>query len=79
MNNATRRIVRAAVVAVGLAIAGGLGCGGPAPMTPEEAGSIPVFNPSPDNPLKDVTLNNEYQYLDKIRAGNGKPGKGAKR
>ena len=79
MNNATWRAVRATAAAVGLTIAGGPGCGGPAAIPPEQAGSVPVFNPSPDNPLKDVTLNNEYQYVDKIRAGNGKPGKGAKR
>jgi hypothetical protein len=25
-----------------------------------------VHNPSPDNPLKDVNLQNEYQFKDKI-------------
>lgn len=78
MNNATRRIVRAAAVAAGLTLAGVMGCGGPSALPPEQAGSVPVFNPSPDNPLKDVTLNNEYQYVDKIRAGNGKGSRSAK-
>ena len=41
------------------------GCGGEA-VPPDQAASTPVFNPSPDNPLKDVTLQNESQYKDKI-------------
>jgi hypothetical protein len=53
------------VTSVGVATAL-LGCGGPAPIPPEQAAAIPVHNPSPDNPLKDVTLQNEYQFKYKI-------------
>jgi hypothetical protein len=35
----------------------------------ENPKSIGVYNPDPNSPLKDVTLENEYQNLDKIRAG----------
>jgi len=42
-----------------------LGCGPPA-VPPEQAAAVPVHNPSPDNPLKDVNLQNEYQFKDKI-------------
>jgi hypothetical protein len=49
-----------------------LGCGGPAEIPASQAKAIPVYNPSPDNPLKDVTLENEYQFKDKI-GGMSKP------
>jgi hypothetical protein len=41
------------------------GCGETA-VPPEQAAAVPVHNPSPDNPLKDVTLQNEYQFKEKI-------------
>jgi hypothetical protein len=41
------------------------GCG-PAAVPPDQAAAVPVHNPSPDNPLKDVNLQNEYQFKDKI-------------
>jgi hypothetical protein len=52
------------VTSVALATAH-VGCG-PSAIPPEKASAIPVYNPSPDNPLKDVTLDNEYQFKDKI-------------
>jgi hypothetical protein len=42
------------------------GCGGPEAIPVGKAASIPVHNPSPDNPLKDVTLENEHQFKGKI-------------
>jgi hypothetical protein len=42
-----------------------VGCSPPA-VAPDQAAAIPVHNPSPDNPLKDVNLQNEYQFKDKI-------------
>jgi hypothetical protein len=42
------------------------GCGGPSEYSAEKAAAIPVYNPSPDNKLKDVNLQNEYQFKDKI-------------
>jgi len=34
--------------------------------TPQEAAKpAPVFNPSPDNPKKDITLDNEAEYIKK--------------
>jgi len=35
----------------------------------ENPKSIGVVNPDPNNPLKDVTLENEAQNLDRIKAG----------
>jgi hypothetical protein len=63
-------IVRAASVAapaalLALALSG---CGGSSGGT-EGPKPIPVVNPDPNNPLKDVSLENEAQNLDKIRAG----------
>jgi len=67
------RLVAPAVV--GLSLAGcGESSGGGAGQAP-----IPVINPDPNNPLKDVTLENEAQNLDKIKAGNGKPSGPAKK
>jgi hypothetical protein len=61
-----RRALRASwlVTSAALALAP-FGCGQPA-VPPEQAASIPVHNPSPDNPLKDVNLQNEYQFKEKI-------------
>jgi hypothetical protein len=42
------------------------GCGGPSAIPADKAAAIPVYNPSPDNKLKDVNLQNEYQFKDKI-------------
>jgi hypothetical protein len=42
------------------------GCGGPSEISADKAAAIPVYNPSPDNKLKDVNLQNEYQFKDKI-------------
>jgi hypothetical protein len=42
------------------------GCGGPSEVPADKAAAIPVYNPSPDNKLKDVNLQNEYQFKDKI-------------
>lgn len=42
-----------------------VGCG-PAEVASEQAGAIPVYNPSPDNPTKDVTLENESENIGKI-------------
>jgi hypothetical protein len=42
-----------------------IGCG-PKAIPPDQAAAIPVHNPSPDNPLKDVNMQNEYQFKDKI-------------
>jgi hypothetical protein len=41
------------------------GCG-PSAVPPDQAAAVPVHNPSPDNPLKDVNLQNEYQFKEKI-------------
>jgi hypothetical protein len=49
------------------------GCGEPA-VPPDQAASIPVQNPSADNKLKDVNLQNEYQFKEKI-GGMSTPGK----
>jgi hypothetical protein len=49
-----------------------LGCGGPPEIPTDQAKAIPVYNPSPDNKLKDVTLDNEYKYKDQI-GGMSKP------
>jgi hypothetical protein len=48
------------------------GCG-PSEVPPDQAGAIPVYNPSPDNPTQGVTLENEAENLDKI-GGITKPG-----
>ncbi|MGE3819791.1 MAG: hypothetical protein AB7I30_10165 [Isosphaeraceae bacterium] len=51
----------------------GAGCG-PSEIPPGEASSIPVINPSPDNPTKDVTLENESEHIDKIGGISKGPG-----
>jgi hypothetical protein len=43
-----------------------LGCGDADAIPPDRAAEIPVYNASPDNKLKDVTLKNEYQFKGKI-------------
>jgi hypothetical protein len=49
------------------AVLAAIPCGcGEAPVPPDQAAAVPVHNPSPDNPLKDVNLQNEYQFKDKI-------------
>jgi len=67
-----RTLVRAAAAAVpaALLVLSLAGCGGssggkdgPVP--------IPVVNPDPNNTLNDVTLENEAQNLDRIKAGAG--------
>jgi hypothetical protein len=42
-----------------------LGCGDDA-IPIDRAAEIPVYNASPDNKLKDVTLKNEYEFKGKI-------------
>jgi len=42
------------------------GCGGAEEIPAAKAVAIPVHNPSPDYKLKDVTLQNEYQFKDQI-------------
>ena len=64
MRRSTRTTLPFTSFAFALAVAMG-GCG-PSEISPEDAGSIKVANPSPDNPLKDVTLDNESENLDKI-------------
>ena len=61
------RFRHAAPIAAGLALlfAAQPGCG-PEPVTPEEAGSIPVFNAEPDYPLKDVNMDNESEFVGEI-------------
>jgi hypothetical protein len=43
-----------------------LGCGEGDTIPPDRAAEIPVYNASPDNKLKDVTLKNEYQFKKQI-------------
>lgn len=50
------------------------GCGS-SEIPPGEASSIPVINPSPDNPTKGVTLENESENIDKIGGISKGPGK----
>jgi hypothetical protein len=64
----TRRAIHAARLLVGAFtafVAAPIGCSPPA-VPPEQAAAVPVHNPSPDNPLKDVNLQNEYQFKEKI-------------
>ena len=60
--------------AVLLNLALAAGCGGTSgeKMDPEP---VPVYNPDPNNPLKDVTLENEAKNLDRIRNANKPPSK----
>jgi hypothetical protein len=53
------------IVTAALSVTAPFGCG-PPPVPADKAAAIPVHNPSPDNPLKDVNLQNEYQFKDKI-------------
>jgi hypothetical protein len=53
------------IVTAALFVPAPFGCSPPA-VPPDQAAAIPVHNPSPDNPLKDVNLQNEYQFKDKI-------------
>ena len=57
----------AAPIAVGFALVFTTltGCG-PEPIPQDEAGSIPVFNPEPDNELKDVNMDNESEFVEDI-------------
>jgi hypothetical protein len=56
----------AGAFAVGVLALAVVGCD----STPKEnPKSIGVYNQDPNSPLKGVTLENEYQNLDKIRAG----------
>jgi len=71
--NWTFGAARTAAFATSVALVTALpGCGGPPAIPADQAAAIPVYNPSPDNKLKDVTLENEYQYSDKI-GGMSKP------
>jgi hypothetical protein len=48
------------------------GCDSNTPTTSEPPKPMVVANPRPDDPLKDVTLENESANMDKIRkAGEG--------
>jgi hypothetical protein len=53
------------ILTVAILVPAPIGCG-PAAVPPEQAAAVPVHNPSPDNQLKDVNLQNEYQFKDKI-------------
>ena len=72
----TRRSLRATFGAVALTAPCWAGCG-PEPMAPGQASSIPLANPSPDNPYKDITLENESEHIDKIGGISGLPTKPA--
>jgi hypothetical protein len=56
-----------AVVAIGIAIAGCDGGSG-AVRVVEGPKVVPTINPDANSPARDVTIENEYQNLDKIRA-----------
>jgi hypothetical protein len=76
MSRRSKALVVAADAALfaGLALAAPAlpGCGGPEEIPAGKAAAIPVHNPSADNPLKDVTLENEYQHKNKIPSANMK-------
>ncbi len=61
-----------ATLSFALAIGMVAGCDSNTPTTSEPPKPMVVANPRPDDPLKDVTLENESANMDKIRkAGEG--------
>jgi hypothetical protein len=56
-------------VASALALASA-GCGGAKEIPFEDQKKMGVINPTPDNPFKDITPENEYLYMDKIHPKN---------
>jgi hypothetical protein len=51
--------------ALGTLLVGLSGCGESAPTEPTKP--IPVYNPDPKNPNKDITLENESANMDKLK------------
>lgn len=60
------RWIGLSVLVIGAVVTWGMAGCGSSEIPPEKAASIPVANPSPNNPLKDVTLENESQHVNKI-------------